>query len=186
MALSENPSVQEIINEVERLNNLIVDRGGERIITPTTTNQILAKGNYKGDITVLGDANLVSGNILSGKSIFGVEGVSNVVKVHKSIYSIKGVTINSGWSHRVPVNFGFVPSFICITCDLYAKVHYNSNPYSDTFEGLSVTSKDSFFMRHMYLSISTNVDDTGFNLYLGSGTYDGYIRFESNLQIIAY
>ena len=77
MALSENPTLEEIIDEIDRLNNLIVDRGGERIITPTTTNQILAKGNYKGDITVLGDANLKPENILSGKSIFGVNG--NVV-----------------------------------------------------------------------------------------------------------
>ena len=186
MALNENPTLEEIVNEIERLNNLIVDRGGERIITPTTTNQILAKGNYKGDITVLGDANLKSENILSGKSIFGIAGFSNVVKVHRSTYSIKGIEINSGNSHRVPVNFGFVPSFICITCDLYAKVHYNNNPYRDTFEGLSVTNRDSFFMKHMYLAANINVDNTGFDLYLGSGVYDGFIRFESNLQIIAY
>lgn len=185
MALSENPSVQEIINEMERLNNLIVHRGGERIITPTTTNQILAKGNYKGDITVLGDDNLISDNILSGKSIFGVEGTSNVVKIHKSVYNIKSVKIDSGWSHRVPVNFGFVPSFICITCDLSTQVYY-INPYGDSFEGLSATSEGSFFInKHIYLSI-TNVDDTGFNLYLGSGTYEGYIVFRSNLHIIAY
>lgn len=184
MALNENATLKEIVDEIDRLNNLIVDRGGERIITPTTTNQILAKGNYKGDITVLGDANLVSGNILSGKSIFGVKGTSDVVKMYKSVYNIRNIRIDSGSSYRVPVNFGFVPSFVCITCDLSTQVYY-IDPYGDTFQGLSVTSKDGFVMKHMYLSI-TNVDHTGFNLYLGSGTYEGYIALRSNLQIIAY
>ena len=74
MALNENPTLQEIIDEVERLNNLIVDRGGSQTITPKTSNQTLNKGYYKGNITVKGDANLISSNIISGKSIFGVSG----------------------------------------------------------------------------------------------------------------
>ncbi len=77
MALSENPTLEEIIDEAERLNNLIVDRGGAKTITPKSTNQVLVKGNYKGDITINGDANLIASNILKGKSIFGVAG--NVV-----------------------------------------------------------------------------------------------------------
>ena len=44
-------------------------------ITPGTTNQTIASGTYlTGTQTISGDANLVSGNILSGKSIFGVSG----------------------------------------------------------------------------------------------------------------
>ena len=74
MALNENPTLEEIVNEVERLNNLIVSRGGSQTITPKTTNQVLNKGYYKGDITIKGDANLIANNILSGKSIFGVSG----------------------------------------------------------------------------------------------------------------
>lgn len=77
MALNENPTLQEIVDEVERLNNLIVNRGGARTITPKTSNQTLNKGYYKGNITVKGDANLIASNILSGKTIFGVNG--NVV-----------------------------------------------------------------------------------------------------------
>ena len=77
MALSENPTLEEIVDEVERLNNLIVNRGGAQTITPSTSNKTLAKGYYKGNITVKGDANLVANNILSGKSIFGV--VGNVI-----------------------------------------------------------------------------------------------------------
>lgn len=44
-------------------------------ITPTTTNQTIAAGQYlTGAQTILGDANLVPANIASGVSIFGVTG----------------------------------------------------------------------------------------------------------------
>lgn len=44
-------------------------------ITPGTSNQTIASGTYlTGTQTISGDANLVAGNIISGKSIFGVAG----------------------------------------------------------------------------------------------------------------
>lgn len=43
--------------------------------TPTTSDQTIAAGQYlSGTQTIKGDANLVSGNILNGKTIFGVQG----------------------------------------------------------------------------------------------------------------
>ena len=43
--------------------------------TPGTTNQTIASGTYlTGTQTISGDANLVASNIISGKSIFGVNG----------------------------------------------------------------------------------------------------------------
>lgn len=44
-------------------------------ITPGTTNQTIASGKYlTGTQTILGDANLIAGNIAAGVSIFGVIG----------------------------------------------------------------------------------------------------------------
>lgn len=53
-----------------------IESMGAQTITPSNSNKTVAcNGNYMaGDITVKGDANLVAGNIVSGKSIFGVAG----------------------------------------------------------------------------------------------------------------
>lgn len=47
---------------------------GAAVITPSTTDQVIAAGYHNGNGYVKGDANLVSSNILSGKEIFGVSG----------------------------------------------------------------------------------------------------------------
>lgn len=48
---------------------------GAQTYTPTTTNQTIVSGQYlNGNQTIQGDANLLPENIVSGKSIFGVEG----------------------------------------------------------------------------------------------------------------
>lgn len=52
---------------------------GQQIITPGTTNQTITLGYHNGTGYAQGDANLVSGNIKSNVSIFGVNGDSNVV-----------------------------------------------------------------------------------------------------------
>lgn len=51
-------------------------------ITPTTSNQEIAAGTYlTGKQTILGDVNLVSGNIVDGVSIFGIVGSAQLVSV---------------------------------------------------------------------------------------------------------
>ena len=50
------------------------NNGGERTITPSTSDQVLPDGYYSGDITVKGDSDLLPENIVAGKEIFGVTG----------------------------------------------------------------------------------------------------------------
>ena len=52
---------------------------GAVILTPSTTDQPIAAGYHDGSGKCVGDTDLVSGNIKSGVSLFGVNGDSNVV-----------------------------------------------------------------------------------------------------------
>jgi hypothetical protein len=54
------------------------DNGAVSLV-PTTMQQAIAMGYHNGSGTVAGDAGLVSGNVRSGASIFGVAGDPNVV-----------------------------------------------------------------------------------------------------------
>lgn len=68
--------------EVEAISSTYIGSGVTRksvaTYTPTTTDQTIASGVYLlGAQTIAGDANLISDNIISGRSIFGVPG--NVV-----------------------------------------------------------------------------------------------------------
>lgn len=50
---------------------------GAQTITPGTTNQTIASGKYlTGTQTILGDANLIASNIVSGVTIFGITGTA--------------------------------------------------------------------------------------------------------------
>lgn len=51
-------------------------------ITPGTSNQAIASGTYlTGTQTISGDANLLAGNIVSGKTIFGVAGTAQIPSI---------------------------------------------------------------------------------------------------------
>lgn len=68
-----------LANETAWVNGLKVTGGipskSDATITPNTKDQTIIAGQYlSGTQTIKGDANLVAGNILKGKSIFGVSG----------------------------------------------------------------------------------------------------------------
>lgn len=94
MSLGNDSSLKEVLDTFELVNSRLIDRGGSRTITPGTSNQTLAKGNYKGDITVVGDANLKEENILSGINLFGVVGNANSLKYATGVINSSGRTMS--------------------------------------------------------------------------------------------
>lgn len=81
---------------VAKLNG-IINRGAGGTVTPGTTNQTKAAGYYSSAITILGDADLVPGNIKTGVNIFGVIGSL-----------IEGKPFASG---KITTGSGYSPSF---------------------------------------------------------------------------
>lgn len=69
---------------------------GTVVLTPTTVNQVIVQGYHPGTGYVKGDANLVTANIKSGVSIFGVSGKSSVVETTESANPIAASTVRSG------------------------------------------------------------------------------------------
>ena len=67
-------------------------------ITPTTTDQTIAAQTYlTGAQTIKGDADLVTGNIKSGVTIFGVAGATNVVDTTIASSAITSSQVLSGY-----------------------------------------------------------------------------------------
>ena len=89
-----------------------------RTITPGTSNQTIAAGNYlSGNVVILGDGDLVAGNIRAGVNIFGVTG--NVAR-YRDTYSqpstvgSKSFACSDGVSRNyyyLTVNPGFTPKY---------------------------------------------------------------------------
>lgn len=101
-------------NGSNQINGTISSKAAQTY-TPTTSNQTIAAGQYlSGAQTIKGDSNLVAGNILYGKSIFGVSG--NVRKyADNSAYrtsssGTKWYTGNTNKScYYISINLGFTP-----------------------------------------------------------------------------
>ena len=90
---------------------------GGNTLTPTTANQQAIPSGFKAQraINVLGDANLIAANILSGKSIFGVAG---------SVTERKYATGNASPSQTLTVSgLSFEPTVVIV----YGPDIYGSN-----------------------------------------------------------
>jgi hypothetical protein len=66
------------VNGVKLIGDM-PNRGAGGTVTPGTANQTKGYGYYSTDITIAGDADLVSANIKAGADIFGVAGKTEVV-----------------------------------------------------------------------------------------------------------
>jgi hypothetical protein len=92
----------------DKVGTLPVRATSAQTITPGTTNQVLQAGIYDGNITILGDPDLVASNIRSGVNIFGV--VGNLVEGKRWA---EGTVASMGPStSRTISGLGFVPRVI--------------------------------------------------------------------------
>ena len=69
-----------INNTGQVVTGSMVNRGGAQTVTPGTSNKTLNSGYYSGNITVQGDSNLKSENIVEGVEIFGITGNARKLK----------------------------------------------------------------------------------------------------------
>lgn len=139
---------------------------GAQTITPGTTDKTIASGRYlTGVQTIKGDANLISANILSGKSIFGVAGsVVSGKKFATGADTIHGsTTINSQVVYLVTVSgLGFAPSLVFV----WHKV-----------QGMSHMTVASSFTPSMFNIVAIRQSESKFyeldevNFYIRNGTF---------------
>ena len=77
-------------------------------ITPGVSDQVIAAGRYlSGAVTVSGDSNLVSSNIKSGVTIFGVSGTAQISKSYGRDYSGSWSVQSDGITLTIPENHTF-------------------------------------------------------------------------------
>lgn len=154
-------------------------------ITPTTTDQTIASGVYlTGAQTILGDQNLVAGNIKQGISIFNVQG--SLVPSSYTLLSTQDVTISTTstsatWKAAAYLN----SSYFSDAQIIYVKIRDNAGPRNGYFIG-----SDCYFFNYQAASGSTSAVDqaikmihrktsAGAFMSYGAGTTIGYGVFAS-------
>ncbi len=135
---------------------------GAQTYTPTTYDQTIPGNQYiSGAQTIKGDANLIASNIISGKSIFGVNGSATIQSLGGKITEVKNFTIPG--VKTINLTFNNVP--ILITGLFYSGTHpvyftvIAANPfglpnsYFMTLNGEDVSGTFSIYLTGTTLSI---------------------------------
>lgn len=170
--LDNNASLKELIDTFELVDNDLVDRGLAQTITPSSSNRILPRGNYRGDITVKGDYNLVSSNILSGKSIFGVSGSVVAGKRYAT-----GTFQSSDRRGTRKITIGFRPKVVIInnkydqSSGEYSYILFDTNVVGTFLKGkyLEIDSVSPVNVKTNNLDTVFNISSDGFNTELKTG-----------------
>lgn len=152
------------------LTGTIELKGGQTVTPGTATQTIACSGKYMtGDISVKGDANLVAGNILSGKSIFGVAG--NVRKFGNTTFASAPSGTRKTYTYYpsnstslYPLNLGL--GFHPVT---YGYVCYNNPSYCGAMDAYG-TFRVWCGGSRMYDIVINSAIVNGTNLYLPCGT----------------
>ncbi len=143
---------------------------GAATITPKTTNQTIASGQYlSGTQTILGDANLIPANIIQGKSIFGVAGTAKV-----ETFQVSGLSLGANGTYTLP----FTPDIVFASGTVNHSSH--SGATNKTISPMTFREYSSFGFE-----ITGNIfKNTSKIIYSGDGGSDYYSV--SALRIMAY
>lgn len=137
---------------------MIINQGGsgitpkeiieENTIVPGTDNQVLNNGAYlRGDVTVLGDVNLLPENINPDVSIFGVEGAMDVNIKSSDLFTVPVAENVQGQAY---VNLG-KNDF-----ELTKKIYSASGMITKKIIPIEVLSNQYVVLEHKYQRISTS------------------------------
>lgn len=134
LALSGNAAANRVLspytfystNPKTKLTGTIPSYSG-RTITPGTSNQTIAAGNYlSGNVVIAGDGDLIAANIKNGKNIFGVNGTCKEIVISTKILTYSGSSYRLYKADGVSGNFyrlvigaiDFTPCLIIALCGI--------------------------------------------------------------------
>ena len=170
-------------------------QGGKRItpqiITPSTSNQTITRGLHDGTGYVEGDADLVAGNILAGKTIFDVAGTgglgagdrlhfsSDVAKDGQQIVmtKTKDILINTAGIYRVKF-------YVRSNDDVhtaYGQIYKNDVAYGTMRE--NTTTSNTVYTEDLYFDAGDNVQIYAKQIDAGYYYVVGDFRLYDNLVI---
>ena len=153
----------------------LATQGGYTVMPGTSDVTAVAQGRYTtGNIYVKGDSNLVSSNIISGKSIFGVSGSAQSADSVANRY----FTVASASSTLVRVTFSSAIRII------YLAIHYNGVAQSGTINDIEYIPDTQQKRGYIVYVISGGFQCSYVNLEAEIGT--GYIEFKAGFQKFAY
>lgn len=155
------------------LVNGTIPSKGAATITPSTADQTIDSGQYLSGVqTIAGDANLISSNIKSGVSIFGVAGNSNVVDTSAGDATASEILTGKKAYVGGALIIGTLKAFQYANLTTTITISYPSDDtyYSTNF---SITGLP-FNPRQIYASIKGNY---GSNAVGGMMAYGDYITF---------
>lgn len=153
-------------SNVDLVGTLAVQATVAQTVTPGTTDQVKAAGLYDGAITIKGDANLISENILYGKSIFSVSGSvvpaqavtagttviyndSAMTYVNNSYFggnelplTLKSIRIEIGGTYRLQASLQNVSDNAAVKIAFYKNAVIQGNVQSHAYNGTVIVQQD--------------------------------------------
>jgi hypothetical protein len=139
-----------------------MSNNGAVVITPSTTNQAIAAGYHNGNGYVKGDPNLIAGNIIKGKSIFGVTGsavaaptvAAGTISVAYYGSATTLTTTNQALGKIFTMNVNGTVTFYCQYQAIWSNEYFYASVYKNGVEVASGTGNGG---SQQVLTWSTNV-----------------------------